>query len=299
MEFRRIVIGVDFSDPSVAAARWVAAHFAPKAELVLVHSIFVPQPPRMLRGKYPPSQRILDAARIGAEARLRELVPDHPNVRFDVRIGRPAETLVECAKQERADLVVVGKHGKRPGVWDWLGSTAERVILQSPVPVLVASELRDVAPKRILVALDEDDATPWALLWARHLAARFDARVTGLHATRAVPASAALAMANVGSGGIAFSPGMLEAEFQWGADRWRDRMLEAGLPAERIRSEVTFGAPESEILRAAERFGTHLIVMGQRGPAARTLLGTVVRSVLRRAPCPALVVSEPRDALLG
>jgi hypothetical protein len=39
LELRKIVVGVDFTDASLAAARWAAAHFAPDAEIVLVHMV--------------------------------------------------------------------------------------------------------------------------------------------------------------------------------------------------------------------------------------------------------------------
>lgn len=36
-EFKKIVIGIDFTDASLAGARWVSTHLAPRAELLLVH----------------------------------------------------------------------------------------------------------------------------------------------------------------------------------------------------------------------------------------------------------------------
>lgn len=45
MKIRRIVVGVDFREPSVAAARWTARELAPDAEIVLLHVVDVPRPP--------------------------------------------------------------------------------------------------------------------------------------------------------------------------------------------------------------------------------------------------------------
>lgn len=48
-----------------------------------------------------------------------------------------AEAIAECAREERADLVVIGSRS-RPGVRHFfLGSVAERVLRLAPCPVLV------------------------------------------------------------------------------------------------------------------------------------------------------------------
>ncbi|HEY9480241.1 MAG TPA: universal stress protein, partial [Gemmatimonadaceae bacterium] len=48
MQLNRVLVGIDFSAPSLAAARWVAEHFAPRAELVLIHVIPEPRTPPYL-----------------------------------------------------------------------------------------------------------------------------------------------------------------------------------------------------------------------------------------------------------
>ncbi len=68
------------------------------------------------------------ASRIGAKGR---------NVESKVLVGRAAETLAEFASQEGADLIVMATHG-RSGVSRWVwGSTADRILRSSCVPVLM------------------------------------------------------------------------------------------------------------------------------------------------------------------
>jgi nucleotide-binding universal stress UspA family protein len=78
MAGRDIVVGVDFSEPSLTAARWTARHLAGDASLVLAHAVCVPEPPRFLRELHPPVQPLIDDARRGAEARLAELAGELP-----------------------------------------------------------------------------------------------------------------------------------------------------------------------------------------------------------------------------
>jgi nucleotide-binding universal stress UspA family protein len=51
--------------------------------------------------------------------------------------GRVADTIVQQAKRLRADLIVMGTHGRRGVNRVLLGSDAELVVRYSPVPVLL------------------------------------------------------------------------------------------------------------------------------------------------------------------
>ena len=54
-----------------------------------------------------------------------------------VRVGRPATVLVEMARDQGYDLLVVGTHGRKGIEHVILGSVAERVVRSATVPVLV------------------------------------------------------------------------------------------------------------------------------------------------------------------
>ena len=59
---------------------------------------------------------------------------------------------------------------------------------------------------------------------------------------------------------------------------------------------MTVGNPGHEIVAAAQRSMSELIVVGnRRGPPGRTMLGSAVRHVLRHAPCPVLALTAPLD----
>ena len=66
-------------------------------------------------------------------------VPDVPVERL-LRVGTPAETIVEYAKRHNCDVIVMGTHG-RTGLGHLLmGSVAEKVIRAAPCPVLVVPQ---------------------------------------------------------------------------------------------------------------------------------------------------------------
>jgi len=305
MRLDRVVIGTDFSAASVEAAKWTAEHFAYGAQLVLVHVVSVPEPPRFFRGRYPAPDALVETARAGAEARLRELgrALGAERLRVEVRVGRPAEELAAAAADHNADVIAVGRHGERPGVWHRLGSTADALVRAATVPVLLATRVRDVRPRRILVALDESDATGAVASWARALGDRFDAYVLAVHVVSSAVVSHLFAAPGAGADGGASAEQMSHDEAREGlrrdADRWIEGLVGTGAARERVSSEVAFGEPGQEILAAAERHESELIVVGSHGAgrARRFIAGSVASEVLRGATCPVLVVVPPVDEI--
>ena len=73
MKIERTIVAIDFSERSIAAAQWVARHFAPKSELVLVHALELPPPPLFLRGRASWREDDVETCRTGARLRLRQL----------------------------------------------------------------------------------------------------------------------------------------------------------------------------------------------------------------------------------
>jgi len=296
MDLHRVVVGVDFSPASIVAAKWAAHHVVESAELILVHSAFAPQAPRFLRGRYPSLELLLEVARDGADKKLRELAKLLPckKVWIEARVGSPAEQIAAVARDSHADLIVVGTHGERRGLWTRVGSTAERLITRSPVPVLLATAVRDVRPRRILVALDDADVTPAVLRWAQFLGARFDARVTAVHVISSAILGHVLSVEAATSSDQIFDQARVSEEFGEQSDEWMESLLETGLDRSRVSSEVLFGEAGQEIIAAAERLESELIVMGSRGAGSvgRRVLGSVAAEVLRGAPCPVLVIIE-------
>jgi nucleotide-binding universal stress UspA family protein len=60
-------------------------------------------------------------------------------VTYDVAVemGEPVEVILNKAKQEQYDLIVMGKHGHGALKGALIGDTAQRVVRRSSIPVLV------------------------------------------------------------------------------------------------------------------------------------------------------------------
>ncbi len=67
-----------------------------------------------------------------------------------------------------------------------------------------------------------------------------------------------------------------------------------------VKKVVTQGHPFVEIVRHARDSETDLIIMGThgRGAIAHMMLGSVAEKVLRKAPCPVLIVRHPEHEFI-
>src|SRR5216684_4450698 len=114
----------------------------------------------------------------------------------DVMFGLPAQDILAVAESRSVDLIVMCSHG-RTGFTRWvLGSVAQKVVRQSPVPVFVLREGEAVPPAShtdaarpisALVALDGSPLAETALAPAANLVAALAAPTQGaLHLTQVV-----------------------------------------------------------------------------------------------------------------
>ena len=74
--------------------------------------------------------------------------------------------------------------------------------------------------------------------------------------------------------------------------------MQAGIAPGRLEMQVREGVPAEELVKVAAERQVTCIVLGYRGAALpqrlrRLLLGSTTAQVLRRAPCPVLLVPRP------
>jgi nucleotide-binding universal stress UspA family protein len=139
--FYRIVVPTDFSDCSEQAwalAQRLARAFA--AELVLVHILAEPPPHEEGPFSLAQAEKVYEGSRKWVEDSLQAWAAKAQsqglNVRVVLRPGAPDRELVTLAMDERADLVVIGTHGRGGIDRALLGSVADRVVRTAPCPVL-------------------------------------------------------------------------------------------------------------------------------------------------------------------
>ena len=218
-------------------------------------------------------------------------------VRFDVRVlhGDPAAVIVDEAKRYRNALVVLGSRASRGFERVLLGSVAERVLHRTPVPTLVVSAPNDVAPsvvpksKRIVCGVNLHLSSLEALRYAVSMATEADADLRIV--TVLEPLAAVLPLG---------TPTHTIAEHR---QRQRQLFLQAirqhvtdeARQACTIHEEAHVGDPVDTLLHIAQDAEAELLVVGagDRSYLQSLWLGRTTDRLVRRAPCPVLVVPTP------
>jgi nucleotide-binding universal stress UspA family protein len=96
-------------------------------------------------------QSVYDAQRKWAEETLEARAADlsHRGIKASCRLqaGVPFEVIVKIAEEERADMILMGTHGRSGLNRVLLGSVAERVIRLAPCPVLTVRQAKPEASR--------------------------------------------------------------------------------------------------------------------------------------------------------
>ena len=142
MGVRRILHPTDFSRASGAAfLKAVALAKESRAQLLLVH-VLLPPTPFIGDGYISPKtyEELEASARRGAQRELAKVVAKAQKAKARVTAvlleGVPYDRIARAARSKRADLIVMGTHGRSGLSKFFLGSVAERVIALAPCPVL-------------------------------------------------------------------------------------------------------------------------------------------------------------------
>jgi nucleotide-binding universal stress UspA family protein len=140
---RTVVHPTDFSRASTAAfKRAVEMAKHNRAQLLLVH-VLAPVVATLMHDGYISPKVYEDmeaAARADAQKRLRKLedAAKRPGVRVKTLLleGVAHERIAQVARSRKADVVVIGTHGRTGFARFFLGSVASRVLAIAPCPVL-------------------------------------------------------------------------------------------------------------------------------------------------------------------
>jgi nucleotide-binding universal stress UspA family protein len=139
---RRILYPSDFSRASGAAfTKALEMAKTNRAELLIVH-VLAPVMPMVGDGYVSPKiyEEIEATARAQAQAQIDRLLAKARKAGARVKgllmDGVPHEQITRAARSKRADLIVIGTHGRTGLAKFFLGSVAGRVVSIAPCPVL-------------------------------------------------------------------------------------------------------------------------------------------------------------------
>lgn len=218
--------------------------------------------------------------------KLEALFPQRGStVTIHVLTGTPFVEMIRRAREEAADLILVGAHGA-----DFLkdllfGTTAEKIVRKGDRSVLVVKQTTRRPYRRVLVPVDFSDHSRHALEFALRLAPH--AEFHALHVYSGFEGM--LRRADITNSEIVRYERHLAKEARQQMEAFM-RSIDRG--SKPIRSEVWNGRARREITTVARRLRADLMAVGTTGRTGLPyiLLGSVAEHVMREAPCDVLVV---------
>lgn len=285
----RILCPVDFSELSDLALKYAATGAkAFDALLIVFHAQQFELPAYFTRSQVAELARQHRAM----QKRVRDFLGIHTRktlgaaagairLSFDTTDAHPVDAVLRAGRKHRADLIVMGTHGRGGAKRLWLGSVAENVVRQSEAPVFVVRQKQhefinssdaQATPglATILCPVNFTNAARAALRHAVSLAQQFQARlVTPCIVERSDTHSAAAAGQQLTA--------------------W---LAEAGAEGCEVEPVTRKGEAAGQIVALAEKVKADLVVMGarRRNSLKSWLWGDTTEVVLRHAPAPVLVV---------
>jgi nucleotide-binding universal stress UspA family protein len=293
LEIKLILCPADFSEFSIRAYHYalsLAGHY--RAKLVAQHVIELWRYPyadyAASLGDY---EKFSRALREGGKERLREFVENHTHDKIlpelVVHEGVAADSILSFAQARKADLIVMGTHGRRGFDRLVLGSVTDRVMRTAPCPVLAickpphdstatGEERRRVHHlSRILFCTDFSEASERALNYAISATAEYNAELTLLHVLEEVP-----------------SPAKTEEAIATATLQLDKLIPQEGRKTFKIKTAVRIGKPYMQIIQFVVEAQIDMVTMGVSGRGAldRAVFGSTTYRVMQLGPCPVLAV---------
>lgn len=88
-------------------------------------------------------EQLFNGSKKALEKLVRQTVPAGVEVELLTEVGDAAATIVEVARREKIDCIVISTHGLTGLSHLLMGSVAEKVVRHAPVPVLVVRREED------------------------------------------------------------------------------------------------------------------------------------------------------------
>jgi len=273
----RVLIPVDFSEPSASALRFASRLVGGlQSSLLVLHAHSWEAPAYFTESRLEELGRQFQFSMQEADHALEEFIArECPGCTVIRRImdARPVDGILQAAAEAGTDLIVLGTHG-RSGVRRFLlGSVAERTLHETSIPVVTVRPTSESPQtqgplKKILCPVNESATARHALELAARVAVSAQAELSVLH----------VAEPNKEGARPDFCGCLPEGD---------------GLACQ-VRELSAIGDPAEEILRLARESGADLLVVGanHRPFADATVIGATTIRVVRHSPIPVLTVAS-------
>ncbi len=216
-----------------------------------------------------------------------ELAPYTSETQLIADSGDPAESIIQTAEENQADLIVLGHRGMNATSAFLLGGVSQKVATYAPCSVLIC---KGAVPclDRILLAVDGSEISNKAAAFLSRSPFKSPLQITIL-TVWAPPYPSGGKEATLESASLSLPGSAAKAKgerFLHGvAEEFREGPYE-------VQTDWQDGDPPAAILDSIQRHEAQMVVVGARGLKGikRFLLGSVSQKILTHAPCSVLIV---------
>jgi nucleotide-binding universal stress UspA family protein len=286
MNIRNILVPVDFSPPSRLAVNYgVSLARRLRAKLTLMHVV-----------ESTPAAEAFSKVTVTVEKQHREQAvrmlsalvvsedQDDLDLRIVIRVGDIKDEIAAVIREERADILVMGTHGRGLfGRWI-IGSITESILRKTSIPVLtVCRATRPLELNRILFATDLSQSAKQGFDFALELAGRLRSEMVILHA---------IDQSGLTYGGPEMAAYCSEHDLEQAKAKLAALAAEGATEKVKIETALVEGLAAEEILNTAEKVDADIILIAvhKKGLIERALLGTTAERVIREANVPVLSI---------
>ena len=289
-----ILCPIDYSEASSGALRYAAAvaeHFVARLIVLTVEDPMLTAALDLGTGSHWTREASeTEIARFVAHA-----FADDPEMvaicEYDVAVGKPPVEILRVARERSCDLIVISSHGLTGARKLFFGSTTERVLRETPIPVLVTPpanpgsvRIEDARRllRRIVVPVDLSPTSLHQTEVAKGLAEALNVPVVLVHVIEPVRSRLL--------GGLKLP--RLDSERRANAEEALDKLVATFVTSAQPEALIVFGDPAEEASKVVRSRDAGLVVMGLHGSP---LLGPRMGSVTYRMLClsQALVLALP------
>lgn len=203
---------------------------------------------------------------------------------FLERSGHPAEVIVEYARENGADMIVMPTRGQGALRRFLLGSVTAKVLHDSEIPVWTGAHDEPETPapaleaiRNVVCAIDFAPPSEEVLRWAGEFAAAFDAKLTAMHASAQLPQLLGVVH-----------------DLEWRAHlsevlhtTLAETVKNAGVTAD---LQLAAGEPAKAVTETAEALKADVLIIGRTPPGLMGRLRTTAYAIIRQSHCPVISV---------
>lgn len=284
-----ILLADDGSQHSLAACTLLSDLPLPESSMITIMAVLTPR------------NASNHATRQESAEQKRELFTRKPiDVKTELLVGEPAETVVEYANKHSTDLIVMGAKGLRATLGILLGGVAQQVVEYANRPVLIVR-----APyrrlRRIMLIIDGSAYGQAAVSYMQKFPLPPESLVYLTHVLPPMPVVEPVVRTwPVGAEPIPTIPVTTQEEIQARREEEEriaqtllekagEELLQSGL---KVTQVLLRGDAATEIIEYVKTHEIDIIVAGSRGLSRikSWLLGSLSRKLVHYAPCSVMIV---------